>query len=104
AGKATYAQAFEEYVRWISPIGMSPRRIARPDTNCGVTFEPDDRVFFMFSSAGRDEAHFQAPDRFQITRNTAPAIPFGAGPHFCAGAAIARTLIADIALPLLFTH
>ncbi len=103
-GQATYAQAFEEYTRWISPIGMSPRRIARPDTNCGVTFAPDDRVFFMFSSAGRDETYFDAPDQFDITRNTAAAIPFGAGPHFCGGAAIARTLIADIALPLLFAH
>jgi len=101
-GKASYAQAFEEYTRWISPIGMSPRRIARANTACGVAFEPEDRVFFMFSSAGHDEAHFDTPERFDITRNTGPAIPFGAGPHFCAGAAIARTLIADIALPLLF--
>ena len=104
AGKASYAQAFEEYVRWISPIGMSPRRVARPDTTCSVTFAPEDRVFFMFSSAGRDEVHFTDPERFEITRNTAAAIPFGAGPHFCGGAAIARTLIADIALPLLFRH
>jgi len=101
-GKASYAQAFEEYTRWISPIGMSPRRIARANTACGVAFESEDRVFFMFSSAGHDEAHFDTPERFDITRNTGPAIPFGAGPHFCAGAAIARTLIADIALPLLF--
>jgi hypothetical protein len=101
-GTASYANAFEEYVRWISPIGMSPRRVARPDTACGVEFEPDDRVFFMFSSAGRDEAHFDRPEQFDITRNTAAAIPFGAGPHFCGGAAVARTLIADIALPLLF--
>ena len=28
AGEATWRQAFAEYCRWISPIGMSPRRIA----------------------------------------------------------------------------
>lgn len=104
AGRATWAQAFDEYARWISPIGMSPRRVARVDTACGVTFQPEDRVFFMFSSAGRDEAHFTAPDRFDIARDTGPAISFGAGPHFCAGAAAARALIADVALPMAFAH
>jgi cytochrome P450 len=103
-GKATYADAFAEYARWISPIGMSPRLVARRDIVQGVTFEPGDRVFFMFGSAGRDEAHFDAPDQFDITRNTQPAISFGAGPHFCAGAAVARCLITEIALPLTFEH
>jgi len=28
-GKASYADAFAEYARWISPIGMSPRVVAR---------------------------------------------------------------------------
>ncbi|MEW9918682.1 cytochrome P450 [Marimonas sp. MJW-29] len=101
-GKSGWADAFAEYVRWISPIGMSPREVARADTVKGVRFEKGDRVFLMFSSAGRDEAHFDAPDAFDITRDTGPAIPFGAGPHFCAGAAASRCLIAEIALPLLF--
>ena len=103
-GEASYAQAFEEYVRWISPIGMSPRRVARPDTVRGIAFEPEDRVFFMFSSSGHDEAYFDNPEAFDIKRDTGPAIPFGAGPHFCGGAAISRTLISEIALPLLFEH
>ena len=51
--------AFEEYARWMSPIGMSPRRIAQPHTYAGFTFQPEDRVFFMFSSANRDEDHFE---------------------------------------------
>lgn len=103
-GAATYTQAFAEYARWISPIGMSPRRVARADTVQGVTFEIEDRVFLMFGSANRDEAHFSAPDNFDITRDTQPAISFGAGPHFCAGAAAARCLISEVALPLVFTH
>ncbi|MBL4768210.1 MAG: cytochrome P450, partial [Rhodobacteraceae bacterium] len=89
---------------WNSPIGMSPRRVARADTVGDVTFEPEDRVFFMFSSACRDEDHFDTPDVFDITRNTQSAISFGAGPHFCAGAATARCLITEIALPLAFNH
>ncbi len=101
-GQATYEDAFAEYVRLIAPIGMSPRRVARNDTTCGVGFEAEELIFFMFGSACRDEAHFEDPDRFDITRDTRPAIPFGAGPHFCAGAAASRTLIAGHAVPQLF--
>ena len=101
-GKAGFGDAFAEYARWISPIGMSPRRIAQPDVINGIQFDTDDRVFLMYNSACRDEAHFKDATLFDITRDTQPAISFGAGPHFCAGAAAARCLIAEIALPLLF--
>jgi len=102
AGHATWLQAFEEYTRWISPIGMSPRRIGVADTTCGVSFNVEERVFFMFGSANRDEDHFSEPDTYDLGRNTRAALSFGAGPHFCAGAAASRALIADVALPKLF--
>ena len=66
---------FEEYARWIAPIGMSPRRVAKPWSYGGVDFEPEDRVFFMFGSANRDEACFADPDSFDITRDTQKASP-----------------------------
>ena len=81
---------------------MSPRRVARPWSYGGVDFEPEDRVFFMFGSANRDEACFPDPDRFDITRDTAKSIAFGAGPHYCAGAFASRAMVADVALPGLF--
>ena len=31
-GKAKWIEVFEEYARWIAPIGMSPRRVAKPWT------------------------------------------------------------------------
>ncbi len=102
SGAASWQQAFEEYARWIAPIGMSPRRVARAETVGGVRFEPEDRVFFMFGIANRDPAHFEAPERYDILRDTSAALSFGAGPHFCAGAATARALITEIALPRLF--
>jgi hypothetical protein len=105
SGEATWDQAFDEYVRWISPIGMTPRRVARQYTVEGIEFEPEDRVFFMFGSANRDEAQFDAPERFDVTRtNAASHIAFGAGPHFCAGAAASRALVAAVALPSLFAR
>lgn len=99
-GTASFGDAFSEYARWISPIGMSPRRIAQRDTIRDITLDPDDRAFLMYSSACRDSAHFTDPDSFDITRDTQPAISFGAGPHFCAGAAASRCLITEVALPM----
>lgn len=101
-GELSWRQVFEEYARWISPIGMSPRRVAKAFEWNGAEFAPESRVFFMFSSANRDEACFDEPDVFDVSRNTAAAISFGAGPHFCAGAFASRALISDVALPKLF--
>ena len=97
-----WLKVFEEYARWISPIGMSPRRIAKRYDVDGITFEEDDRVFLMFGSGNRDEAVFDHPDRFDITRDVSKSISFGAGPHYCAGAFASRALIAEVALPKLF--
>jgi len=104
AGKARWIDVFEEYARWISPIGMSPRRIAQHWTINGIELAPEDRVFLMFGSANRDEAHFPDADRFDLTRDTSKSIAFGAGPHYCAGAFASRALVADVALPSLFTR
>ena len=101
-GEVPWLQAFEEYSRWISPIGMSPRRVAHEYDYEGVRFDPEDRVFLMFSSCNRDEAVFENPELFDITRDTTPSLSFGAGPHFCAGAWASRALIADVALPRFF--
>jgi hypothetical protein len=101
-GGATWADAFEEYCRWIAPIGMSPRRVARVHEYGGVEFEEGERVFLMFGSANRDEAHFDRGELFDITRDTKMALTFGAGPHFCAGAAASRSLVGDVALPMIF--
>ena len=102
ARQGKWLEAFAEYLRWMSPIGMSPREIAEEGEACGVKFSKGDRVFFMLSSAGHDEAYFRAPEQFDLARDTAPSIPFGAGPHFCGGAAVARALITEAALPMLF--
>jgi len=103
-GEVTWLAAFEEYARWISPIGMSPRRIAKPWSIRDVSFETNERVFLMFGSANRDEKHFERADEFDIRRDAGKSVAFGAGPHFCAGAAASRAMIADVALPTVFTR
>ena len=44
------------------------------------------------------------PEQFDLMRDTAKSIAFGAGPHFCAGAAASRAMIADVALPSVFAR
>ena len=104
AGRLPWIRAFEEYGRWMAPIGMSPRRVAARYAYGGVTFEPEDRVFLMFGSANRDELCFQHPDAFDLRRDTSKSITFGAGPHYCAGAFASRAMVADVALPTLFAR
>jgi len=102
--KFTWLNAFEEYSRWISPIGMSPRRITKDIIIEDIEFKKDERIFFMFGSGNRDEDIFNEPEEFNITRKLNTSLAFGAGPHFCAGAWISRCLIGEVALPLLFEY
>jgi hypothetical protein len=104
SNKASWLQAFEEFARWISPIGMSPRQIAKKYTYKDIEFEKGERVFFMFSSANRDDDIFKDPDKFKVERDTRSSVTFGAGPHYCAGAWISRALIAEVALPKIFNR
>jgi cytochrome P450 len=104
SGAIPWLQAFEEYSRWISPIGMSPRRIAKPWRIRDVAFEPEERVFLMFGSANRDEKHFDNAEAFDLRRDASRSIAFGAGPHFCAGAWSSRAMVADVALPAIFAR
>ena len=80
---------------------MSPRRIAKPYHYSGVDFVKDARAFLMFSSANCDETYFDDPNQFDPWRDTSKSIPFGAGPHFCAGAWASRSLIVNVALPMI---
>ena len=100
--KDNWEQLFNEYCRWMSPIGMSPREIAKDFVYKNVAFKKGDRVFLMFSSANRDERVFSNSDKFDLERDCSKSIHFGAGPHYCAGASIASTMISLVALPKLF--
>ena len=97
-----WKNVFDEYCRWMSPIGMSPREIKVNYKYKNINLYKGDRIFLMFSSANRDERYFSNPEIFDINRDNSKSIHFGAGPHYCAGASIANTMISQVALPMLF--
>lgn len=93
---------FEEAVRWVAPIGMYPRRVARRVNIGGAVLDTDDAIGLSVASACHDEDHFDGGARFDIFRDRRPHLAFGAGPHFCLGTWIARMQVGQIALPALF--
>jgi cytochrome P450 len=83
--------AIEEMLRWVTPVTHF-RRTARADTElAGQAIRSGDKVVMWYSSANRDERHFDDPDRFDVGRTPNDHVAFGAGgPHFCLGANLAR--------------
>jgi cytochrome P450 len=61
----------------------------------GVDIAEGDKVVMWYRAANFDDAVFDDPYRFDITRSPNDHFSFGAGgPHFCLGASLARLEIA----------
>lgn len=82
--------AIEEVLRWTSSAAHSMRTATRPVDIHGRHVEAGDRVVLWVPSANRDEAVFDDPDRFDITRTPNRHLAFGGGEHFCIGSTLAR--------------
>ncbi len=89
--------AVEEALRWGSPL-LHMRRTAIEDfTLRGKEIRAGDKVVLWYNSANRDEDVFDDPFTFDILRNPNPHLAFGGGgPHFCLGAALARTMLRSL--------
>jgi cholest-4-en-3-one 26-monooxygenase len=93
ATPALIPSAVEEMIRWVSPV-IYFRRTAVSDTTLrGQPVAKGQKVILCYAAANRDEAVFAEPDQFDIGRHPNPHVSFGYGPHFCLGAALARTMI-----------
>ncbi|WP_411138066.1 cytochrome P450 family protein [Streptomyces sp. C10] len=101
-GEATWASVVEETLRWDSPVANFLARYPLKDLRiAGVTIPAGDAIIAPYSAVGRDaEFHGADADRFDISRTT-KHMSFGAGPHACLGAHLAR-LQATTGLPNLF--
>ena len=82
--------AFREALRTEMPTQMLGRRVVETWEIHGEKLEPGQGVLYLWASANRDDREFPEPDRFDIRRNAPRILTFGAGPHMCLGAHIAR--------------
>ncbi|MCB1746754.1 MAG: cytochrome P450 [Gammaproteobacteria bacterium] len=82
--------AVEEIVRWTTPSVYKRRTATRDLELLGQPIRAGEKVTFWEMSANRDERVFADPFRFDITRSPNKHLGFGAGVHFCLGAALAR--------------
>ncbi|WP_262403106.1 cytochrome P450 [Actinomadura sp. CNU-125] len=90
SGEAPLDAAVDELVRWVTPI-MQFRRTATRDTVLGGRrIREGEKVVIYYTSANRDGAVFDGPDRLDLGRSPNPHLAFGIGPHFCLGAHLAR--------------
>jgi pimeloyl-[acyl-carrier protein] synthase len=80
----------EELLRYDSPVQMAGR-IATERMQVGDQWiEPGQRVIMILGAANRDPEAFADPDRLLIDRQDNKQVAFGAGPHHCIGAFLAR--------------
>jgi cytochrome P450 len=93
--------AVDEIVRLASPINFMRRKVTRDYEMNGHLYPAGRKVVLFYWAANRDERVFADPYRFDINRDPNPHLSFGAGPHFCLGAHLARREISLILHELL---
>ena len=94
----------EEALRMEAPVQMLPRFTKEDVEVGGVAIPKGSVVMAMYGCANRDGAKYPNPDMFDIERDNARTqMAFGQGPHFCVGAALARSE-ARIAFELLLSR
>lgn len=92
----------EEVIRFESPTQGLRRRATRDVELAGTLIPKDSVVIVRYGAANRDAAKFECPHQFDMARkNAGTHLAFGAGPHFCVGAPLARAEIATGVLAML---
>ena len=89
-------------IRWVAPIQVSSRLVKEGTEIHGCAIPKGDVVMTIQASANHDEELYDEPHLFNVHRENSRHQAFGNGPHFCMGTHIARRMIADILLPMLF--
>jgi len=93
AEPAALAQrAYDEGLRWIAPIGVTPRLAAQDFELAGTTVPAGASVAIVLASANRDETRFEDADQFQLDRPRKQHVAFGYRPHFCSGIFLSRAI------------
>jgi hypothetical protein len=104
AGRASWATATDEVLRFDSPVQRTGRMALRDTEVADERFAQGQLVVLILAGANRDPAVFTDPQRFDVTRTDADRhVAFSQGIHYCLGAGLAR-MEGEIGLRALVTR
>lgn len=82
--------AFEEAVRYETPVQTFFRTATSPVEIDGIAIDEGQKVLMFLGAANRDPRRWERPDDYDIGRRTAGHVGFGSGIHQCVGQLMAR--------------
>jgi cytochrome P450 len=85
--------AVEEFLRIMTPLEFLGRIAAYDVVVHGQQIRQGDSVALNFACANHDERMFDQADACVLGRRPNPHLAFGAGPHSCLGAHVARLIL-----------
>ena len=89
---ASIPAALEESLRVDPPVLFVLRNCTRETEIGGFSVRGGERVVVGISSANRDEAIFEDPERYRLDRGRPRHLAFAGGTHLCIGAGLARVV------------
>ena len=87
---ALYRPAFDEVLRWESPVQTFFRTTTQPVEVAGVRLPADQKVLLFLGAANRDYRRFEKPAVFDAQRKATGHVALGTGIHGCVGQLVAR--------------
>ncbi len=82
--------AFDEAVRWESPVQTFFRTATRDVEVAGITVPDGGKILMFLGAANRDPRRWHEPDAFDLSRDPSAHVGFGMGLHQCVGQHVAR--------------
>jgi cytochrome P450 len=82
--------AFEEAIRFESPVQTFFRTTTRPVRIGDVEVGEGQKVLMFLGAANRDPRKWENPDAYDIAGRTSAHVGFGSGVHMCVGQLLAR--------------
>jgi cytochrome P450 len=90
ANPALARAAFEETLRFTSPVHSFCRTANSDTVVSGIEIQQDTKILCVLGAANLDPAHWPDAGRFDIARKASDHLAFGVGIHACVGQALAR--------------
>lgn len=82
--------AFEEAIRFESPVQTFFRTTTRAVELSGHLIPEGEKILIFMGAANRDPRRWDQPDRYDVGRRTSGHVGYGAGIHMCVGQLVAR--------------